>query len=91
MRSFATSISSMKIVKVGWAVHAQADQKPILGKKLAPVFIEENSIGLKGIADDLPWGSVTFLQFDNFLEEIEARKGGLASLPSVDGLPQPEG
>ncbi len=55
-------------------------------KEIGPVVIEQYPVRLEGISDYLSGLSVSFLQFDNFAEKIDAHQRGLAPLPAENIL-----
>jgi hypothetical protein len=67
-------------MKLARAVDAQANEKLIFFKELAPGVIQLGAIRLQGVIDDPATGEF-FLEFDDVLEVVEAEQGGFASLP----------
>jgi hypothetical protein len=43
------SVNAIMIVKFAWSIDAKADKKIVLLEKGAPLVIEKNAIGLKGV------------------------------------------
>ena len=58
--SFAGMIYAIQVVKFFWPVDADAEKKLIIAKKPAPFIVQQNSVGLKGIANLLA-GAAVFL------------------------------
>jgi len=60
-RSLAGMIDSVPVVKFFWPVDAYAEKKFIIVKEPAPAIVQQNSVGLKGIANLLAGAAVFFL------------------------------
>ena len=63
------------------AVDAQADQKIVFLEEGAPVIVEQDAVGLKGVLHDLPGPAVLLDEFDGAPEEFELHQRRLAALP----------
>jgi len=70
--AFARVVDAVKIVQVGGAVDAYADEEIIVVQELTPFFIEQYRVGLDGIADLLVRQGVFFLQFNHLFIKIDA-------------------
>jgi hypothetical protein len=69
--SMASFVFPVEVVKFPRTIHAEADQEFILVEKLAPLLIEENTVGLEGVFDLRPGFLIFFLKFHGAPEEIE--------------------
>ena len=85
-RAPAGGILADTVVDVLRAVDAEADEELVVQEEATPCVVDEDAIGLQPVADALPRYTVFFLQFNDFSEEIDAGKGGLAALPREHGL-----
>lgn len=80
--SLAGMVLSVEVVVFLRAIQAYAYKELIFSKELAPVIvIEQNSVGLQGICNDLPIGSVLLLKLDDALIKIEPHECRLTTLP----------
>src|SRR5450631_3207908 len=64
------AVEPVRVMDLAWAVDAQADQKIMLLEKSAPLIIEKDAVGLKGVFDGLLGSAVLFDQFDGAPEEL---------------------
>ena len=60
-RSSAGMVNSVPVVKFLRPVDAYAEKKLIIAKEFAPFIIQQNPVGLKGIANLLAGTAVLFL------------------------------
>ena len=49
VRSLSGCVDPDRVVAFRENIQGDSDEKPVFGKKLAPVIIQKNSVGLKGI------------------------------------------
>ena len=74
----AAKIEPVVIVQVLRSVDADPDEELALAEELAPVgVVQENRIGLEGIADLLAGDAVFRLELDRPLVEVQAHQGRL--------------
>ncbi len=73
----------MQVVNVTRAVQADPDQETVRGKKFRPFIVDEDTVRLDGIGDDLVGSAVFFLYIHRLLEKIKPHEHRLASLPHV--------
>ena len=62
------------------AVQGQASQEVVFLEKLAPLLVQQYSIGLDGVVDRQFWGDGLFYVGDEVPKEIQPRQSGLAPL-----------
>jgi hypothetical protein len=77
----ASPVFPIQIMKLLGTIEAQADQKVVLMKELAPLVIKEDAVGLEGVFDACAGLLVPFLKLDRSPEEIEPHEGRLSALP----------
>jgi hypothetical protein len=66
----------------GGAVEAYSDKKALFAKKLTPLVIKQQTVGLNGVFNILAGARVLFLKFDNIPKKIESHQQRLSSLPA---------
>ena len=75
------AVDTVGVVELARAVDAQADQKVVFLEEGAPVIVEKDAVGLKGVLHDLSRPAVLFDEFDGAPEEVELHQRRLAALP----------
>jgi hypothetical protein len=78
-------VQTVIVVKFFRAVDADTDEKLVVVQKAAPRVVEQDGIGLQGIAHFLTRSAVLFLQFHGFLVEVQSHERRLAPLPGKAG------
>jgi len=80
-RAGTGAVHAVGVVKFSRPINADAQQKFIVVKELAPIVIEQNAVGLQRVADLLTGLATFFLQFNRPSEEIYPHQGRLTALP----------
>jgi len=81
----AGMVNAIIIVKFFGAIDTNTDKKLIVVHKLTPFIIEQNCIGLQGVAYLLAGGAIFFLQFDCPFVEIQTHQRRFTPLPGKAG------
>ena len=79
-------VAPIAVVYPARPVDADADQEMLARKECAPVVVEQHAIGLEGVLDAHPFGTMMLLQRHRPLEEVDAKQGRLAALPGKHDL-----
>ena len=66
---------------LAWAVDAQPNQKIVFLEEGAPLIIQQDAVGLKGVFHGLTGPAVLFDELDRAPEELELHQRRFASLP----------
>ena len=70
--SVAAFVHAVRVVQVAGAVHTEANQKAVLLRNQAPLLVEQDAVGLKGVGDVHMRGAAFLLKLDGPSEEVEA-------------------
>jgi hypothetical protein len=62
------------------AIQGDAEKPVVLAEQRAPIVVQKDPVGLKSVADLLSPAPVLLLEFNEFLEEGQAREGRLSAL-----------
>jgi hypothetical protein len=82
----ALLVPAIDIMEMGRAIEAEADEEVVFLKKLAPVIVQQGTVGLYGVFKDHGGFFVLLLIGDGLAVEIEAHEGGFAPLPGHGDL-----
>ncbi len=74
------AVSAVAVVDMGRPVDGQSHEKPVFPEKGSPLFVEQEAVGLKGVAHRQP-ASIALLEVDRMLKELQPHQCRLASLP----------
>src|SRR5208337_1348183 len=75
------AVEPVRVVDLAWAVNAQANQEIVFLEEAAPLIVEEDAVGLKGMLHDLLGAAVLFDELDGASEEVDLHQRRFASLP----------
>ncbi len=65
-------------------INAEADEKVALLEEGAPILVDQDTVGLKGVLHRLAKPAVLLDEFDGTPKEVELHERGLAALPRHD-------
>jgi hypothetical protein len=83
---FSIFVDTKGIVKFPRTIDAQSHQPMIFFQELTPFLIEERTIGLEVVVDDLSRSGVFILKLHDLVEEIEPQESWLSPLPGKHHL-----
>jgi hypothetical protein len=69
-----------------WPINAEAKQKVVIVKELAPFVIEENAIGLECVLNMHSWPLIFLLKLYRAPEEVKTHERRLSPLPGHSDL-----
>jgi hypothetical protein len=78
----SATVDPVGIVDLARTIHAKPNQKTVLLEKGAPVVIEKDTVGLKGVLDHLARPPILLNDLERVPEEIELHQSWFATLPS---------
>jgi len=82
----ALLVDTVAVVHLFGAVEREAHQPLILAEEVAPVLVQQDAVGLDGVADALAVAAVLLFELHELLEERQAGQGGFAALKREDAL-----
>ena len=84
-RGLAAGSEPIMVVKGLRTVDGEAHEEMVCGEELAPLVVEQRSVGLQSVGN-LPPSSIASLQFYGLPVEVQGPKRGFASVPSEKHL-----
>ena len=80
------AVDPIAVMQMTRAIQAQANEELLSVQKLTPGVIEQEAVGLEGVADARARWAVLLLERDDPLEEFHSHQGRLAPLPGEADL-----
>ena len=74
-------VDAVGVVQLARTIDADADQEVVFFEELAPLVVQQRTVGLHGVLKSHAWFAILLLVLDGFAVEIDPHQGRFASLP----------
>lgn len=77
---FIACSSTVAVMDLWWSIKTDAHEEVVHFQELAPLFVDEESVGLDGV------GGFSVGEGDGLLEKVQTHEGGFTTLPVEGGV-----